>query len=614
MNNPNTKPDTGCRGDHMTPEDFGPREPEIVRITRHLRRASAAILPTAHTLDGILSPYEPWCGSCGFLLCLTSLYMYAERGRGGRNYYDDRTTLDDFNDNFGNSEDDATMADLNRERIYKVLLTASGMGLVNHYDKSGAQHMNYEVTPGYLDRAMRFLGYTWEALPPENAEELMLSVRLSIGAETGIPVLAQYRDGWALIVGYDTARNMFVLRKGAQNEERENDLSDLVRLVIVTDTNGTSAASADWKSFVRDIISVMETDAPGLGMQGYRNVIAALRDDAFFENMTAEQSLNFGNTLVWGWFISHSEARGFSGQGFEWRFLNRYPEANRLAELWCQLSYYGDQHHQIGWCGYNIFTAAGNDIRPRSVREKMICAVYHIIDNDRIMCRILKQIIGLDTPDVLCVGDPETGEIFDTQIRAREEEVSHDEMMAGIRIHGTRDIDLTKELVPIGGTEPAYENGRLMFTGNNGIDDLAGMQLKTPISVPFLVRMRMKTTRHNVHIYFGDGCITFRKHPHTSDSLYIRDNAIGLYYGYDQRGEEPADTFFDLEWLVTETRFVVAVDGEVRHYGENYPYMKMPSLGTDVFRFGTADGNTLTVESLSVSEVGEVEETAQTEN
>ena len=147
------------------------------------------------------------------------------------------------------------------------------------------------------------------------------------------------------------------------------------------------------------------------------------------------------------------------------------------------------------------------------------------------------------------------------------------------------------------------EDGRLVITGNNGIDDMAGMQLKTPVTVPFLVRMRMKTTRNNVHIYFGDGCITFRKHPHTYDSLYIRDNAIGLYYGYDQKGEVEPDTFFTLEWLVGKDRFAVAVDGEVRHYGENYPYMHMPSLWKDSLRFGTADGNTLTIENMVVMEV-----------
>ncbi len=579
----------------QTPEDYGPKKPEIIRMAKNLRQKEMSLLPDTMVLDHVLSPYEPWIGSCGYLLCLTSLYMYAEQGR--CDYYEDRTLLADFNDNLGFGDEESTMAALNRERIYKVLLTATGMGLVNHFGQNGAQHMNYEETPGYLARSMRFCGYAYEEIPAGEPEMLIRSVQLSV--HEGIPVLAQYEDGWALIIGYDCQRAVFVLRKGEANEEREIGCPGLIRLIVVTDTNGTPA---DWKELLREVIAVMEADMPGVGMQGYRALIAALRDDAFFADMTAEESLHWGNTVVWSWFISHAEARGFSGMGFEWRFLNRHEDANRLADLWCQLSYYGDQHHQIGWCGYNIFTAAGNDIRPGQVRKRMIEAVYHMMDNDRILCRILKQLIGLDTPDVLLAQDPDTGEIFDTQIRVREN-VSYDDMMAGIRIRQTKEIDLAHDLEPIGGTEPALDDGRLLFIGNNGIDDLAGMQLKMPVTVPFLVRMRMKTTRNNVHVYFGNGCITFRKHPHTYDSLYIRDNAIGLYYGYDQCGEVEADTFFDLVWLVGKDRFAVAVNGEVRHYGENYPYMHMPALGTDFLRFGTADGNTLTVESITVMEL-----------
>ena len=578
-----------------TPEDYGPKKPEIIRMAKELRKTELTRLPETMILENVLSPYEPWVGGCGYLLCLTSLYMYAERGR--QDFYEDRSMLADFNGNLGFGEEDSPMTALNRERIYKVLLTATGMGVFNHFRPTGTQYSYYEATPGYLDRSMRFCGYAYEELSAEGSENLTDRVRISIGAD--IPVLAEYEDGWALIVGYDCQRAVYILRKGEANEEREIGCAQLKRMVIVTDTNGTPS---DWKTLLREVIEVMETDAPDLGMQGYDSLIHALRDDAFFADMTAEESLKWGNTVVWSWFIQHSEARGFSGMGFEWRFLNRHEDANRLADLWCKLSYYGDQHHQIGWCGYNIFTAAGNDIRPKQVRERMIEAVFHMMDNDRLICRILKELIGLDTPDVLLAKDPDSGEIFDTQIRVRED-ASYNEMMEDIRIRQTHEIDLVGDLEPIGGVEPVMEDGRLVITGNNGIDDMAGMQLKTPVTVPFLVRMRMKTTRNNVHIYFGDGCITFRKHPHTYDSLYIRDNAIGLYYGYDQKGEVEPDTFFTLEWLVGKDRFAVAVDGEVRHYGENYPYMHMPSLWKDSLRFGTADGNTLTIENMVVMEV-----------
>ncbi len=578
-----------------TPEDYGPKKPEIIRMAKELRKTELTPLPETMLLENVLSPYEPWVGGCGYLLCLTSLYMYAERG--GQDFYEDRSMLADFNGNLGFGEEDSPMTILNRERIYKVLLTATGMGVFNNFHPDGTQYSYYESTPGYLDRSMRFCGYAYEDLRADKVVNLTDRIRCSVCAN--LPVIAEYDDGWALIIGYDCTKAIYVLRKGETNEERGMDDPHLKRIVLVTDTDGVPD---DWKVLLREVIGVMETDAPELGMQGYESLIHALRNDAFFADMTAEESLKWGNTVVWSWFIQHSEARGFFGMGSEWRFLNRHEDANKLADLWCRLSYFGDQHHQIGWCGYNLFTAAGNDIRPRQVRKRMIEAVYHMMDNDRLICRTLKELVGLDTPDVLLARDPDTGEIFDTQIRVRDDAL-YTEIFGNIRVRRTQEIDLAKDLEPIGGTEPVMEDGRLVFTGNNGIDDMVGMQLKTPVTVPFLVRMRMKTTRNNVHIYFGDGCITFRKHPHTYDSLYIRDHAIGLYYGYDQMGNVESDTFFTLEWLVGINRFAVAVNGEVRHYGENYPYMHMPSLRNDFLRFGTADGNTLTVEHMTVLEV-----------
>ena len=138
----------------QTPEDYGPKKPAIIRMAKEMRKMELAHLPETMILENVLSPYEPWVGGCGYLLCLTSLYMYAERGR--QDFYEDRTMLADFNDNLGFGEEDSPMTALNRERIYKVLLTATGMGVFNHFRPTGTQYSHYEAAPGYLNRYMRF--------------------------------------------------------------------------------------------------------------------------------------------------------------------------------------------------------------------------------------------------------------------------------------------------------------------------------------------------------------------------------------------------------------------------------------------------------------------------
>lgn len=588
---------TAIKKPEYNPENYDPKmKPTVVNKFQELNAETVDLkdLPKTKILAEIMSPDEPWVGSCRYLLCFTSLFMHIEKHT--TNYYTDETTRKDFNNNFGLSGENCELSILNRERIYKVFLTVTGMGLINHWSKTG-QHQNYEVAKDYVGRSMNFAGYRYDIITDDDRSVVMDKVKRMINID--IPVLAKYKTGWELIVGYDEHDNALILRKGNDTANKKDYTDGLENLICVTDTN---KEKPDWKFVVSDIIETMESNGEGIGMNGYYEAIDFLLNDDFF-NQAEDETLNaIKQSLVERYFIGHAEARGFSGQGFEWCFLNRYEEANKLADLYNQISYFGDQQHQIAWCGDTIFKMYGDDIRNRTVREKLVTVIYYMIENDMMICRLLKQLIGRNTPDVLTPHDRKTGKIYSTQIQTRDD-ITLQEIMKQIKVKNSVDVNLNTDIEQYGNVECAFDNGVLRVKGENGVWDQDGIAVKNGTNYPFKVDMRVKTDNANIHLYYGKSYISFRQHQHALDSLFILDMLIGLYLGYPNKGIIPIDEFIDITWIVHHDFMAVIVNGEVCHYGVNYPYMSIINSLNEKFRFGTANGNTITVEKLIISEL-----------
>ncbi len=578
------------------PQNYDPKmEPAVINKfkTMNEEAENMELLPKSKILDDIMSPDEPWVGGCRYLLCFTPLFMHIEKGK--TNYYTDESTREDFNDNFGLSGEDCELSILNRERIYKVLLTVTGMGLINHWSKTG-HHQNYEMAKDYVARSMNFAGYKYDIVRGNDKVAVINKVKRMINSD--IPVLALYKTGWELIIGYDENDSSLIFRKGNGVVTQKNYTDGLEYLICVTDIG---EEKTDWKDIILDIIQTMETNDEGLGMEGYYEAIDFLLNDDFFNHADDKELSAIKQSLVGSYFIGHAEARGFSGQGFEWRFLNRYDEANKLADLYNKISYYGDQHHQIAWCGDAVFQMYGSDIRNRVIREKLVTVIYYMIENDMIICRLLKELIGQNTPDVLAPYDKKTGKIYSTQISTRD--ISLEEIMKQIKIKNTVEMDFNTDIEQSGNVEWKLEDGVLQIKGDNGVWDQDGITLKKGTNYPFKVDIRVKTNNSNIHLYYGNSYISFMQHQHDPEGLWIRDMLIGLYLGYPNKGIIPVNEFIDISWIVHSNFMAVIVNGEVRHYGVNYPYMNIIDSSNEKFRFGTANGSTITVEKIVISEL-----------
>ncbi len=140
-------------------------------------------------------------------------------------------------------------------------------------------------------------------------------------------------------------------------------------------------------------------------------------------------------------------------------------------------------------------------------------------------------------------------------------------------------------------------DGALQFYSKN---DFSSMAVKKYYSVPFKADIRVKTSKKNIHIYYGKGRVTVAQWK--PNELRIVDPLLDLDLGYPGPDIE-ADQYLDITWILHKTFTALLINGKVYHYGVNYPYM---NLGFDLSHqlcIGTVSGTVLTIEKITVSEL-----------
>ena len=546
-------------------------------------------LPRSKTLEGVISPDEPWVGGCQYLLCFTSLLMHTEKHNGNTDFFADPKTRDDFNGNLGFNGDNG-IALMNRERIYKVFLTVTGMGLANSW-RSNGNPFSYEVAKDYVARSMSFAGYEYEVVENTGKDVVMAKIRVAINSN--VPVLARYKSEWELVIGYDIDKDTLTIRKGGGSVSVKDYADGVEYLVCVT---GTDREKSDLKTVISGIIETMETGGEGFGPQAYYEAIEYFSNDEFFENADDDTLKKARKHQVYDFFVGHAEARGFSGMGFSWRFMNR--NTADMTDTLHELGVSGDQHHQIAWSGDHLCGEFGN-LRDRSVRQAMIYVIYQMIENDMITCRLLKKLIGLDTPDALKPLARKTGKMLNTQIQTKEMTVN--QVMAKTKVKSIINVDFDNDLMPPDNKDWQIENGAVVI--KSAANQENSMTVNKDFTLPFKIDMRVKTDSTNIHLYYRRGNVLLEGWRHLPGELRIADITTGLDLGYAGRCVLQVDRFMDVSWIVHRDFTAVIVDGEVRHYGENYPYMNIGDIPAGKIRFGAAKGSTVTVEQLAVSEL-----------
>lgn len=170
------------------------------------------------------------------------------------------------------------------------------------------------------------------------------------------------------------------------------------------------------------------------------------------------------------------------------------------------------------------------------------------------------------------------------------------------------EIDLTK-MEKHGDFELKYADGAMLFK-INGYPNEAGMKTPQQFKIPLKIELRAKTDLCSIILTYAKGNINLHWHNLNGGNppLPVNDIADGEMYTYPKCGKIPIGEFADIEWILAREFMAVKVNGELRHIGNHYGYIKAFEENPDFSLLSpvtitTEIGSTITTEALRVTEL-----------
>jgi len=170
----------------------------------------------------------------------------------------------------------------------------------------------------------------------------------------------------------------------------------------------------------------------------------------------------------------------------------------------------------------------------------------------------------------------------------------------------TTDIDLATLVKEGDFADLRYADGLLIMK----VDGYEGNgKMKTPqqFNAPLKIELRAKTDSTDITMQYakGDVCFDDKQLP---NQLFIKDIEDGKMEFLSKRGVHPIDEFMDIEWIIGREMMIVRVNGEIRHAGSHYAYIKSFKENPE-YRLSSAVTvltccwATVTVEKLRITEI-----------
>ncbi len=125
--------------------------------------------------------------------------------------------------------------------------------------------------------------------------------------------------------------------------------------------------------------------------------------------------------------------------------------------------------------------------------------------------------------------------------------------------------------------------------------------------LPLRIRLTAKTDSANIRVSFGQAIVLLNWGV-SPGSLMTADVLEGGHYRIDGAGCVEPNRYADITWVIQRECMALIVDGQVRAYREDYPYIRKlkeePALDiADCVRLHTAFGATVTVRELEIFEL-----------
>ena len=170
------------------------------------------------------------------------------------------------------------------------------------------------------------------------------------------------------------------------------------------------------------------------------------------------------------------------------------------------------------------------------------------------------------------------------------------------------DVDLAT-MTKLDGCDVRYEDG-IMLLHADGYGYGSGVVTAEQFTGLIKIEARVKTDSHDIVLYYHDGCLNLNwKRDDNRNVLYFHDLFHDSWYEFVNKGRVPAGKFIDLVWVIGAEGMLLKIDGEVRTVGQDFKYVDSFKAGTPSpapVRIATANGTTVAVESLRVTEIDDV--------
>lgn len=125
------------------------------------------------------------------------------------------------------------------------------------------------------------------------------------------------------------------------------------------------------------------------------------------------------------------------------------------------------------------------------------------------------------------------------------------------------------KLIPFGNITMSETDGGLAIVCP---DETGFAVFPTAVAIPARIELTAKTNSKNIRIKFGSGQVILNS---IAGELRIQDPILGTSYEIDGKGNFPVNEFFRISWILDTGYMLLLVDGEVRAFSEEEPYMKL---------------------------------------
>lgn len=160
-----------------------------------------------------------------------------------------------------------------------------------------------------------------------------------------------------------------------------------------------------------------------------------------------------------------------------------------------------------------------------------------------------------------------------------------------------------EQLIPFGNVELTNTNEGLAITcpDDSGVAIIPGN-----FSIPVKIDLTAKTDSTNIRLKCGSGQVILNWECNQNE-LRIHDPIIGNQYGVGDQGKIPSNEFIQISWIIDHNYMLLLVNGEVRLFSENEPYIQLKHAGISnlpemLVSVAAAWGSVVTVKELNVTE------------